>query len=83
MFDKFVAGAHCHSTRKGELMPKSILIDEIHITVFAPIGLRKADDSAIRRTLRSKRFESSLRNAVRDVFRQYPPLKKSTFRMAR
>ena len=57
-------------------MPKTILLEQYHITVSAPAGLSKTDDALILRTLRGRRFQTHLRNAVRQVFRRYPSLKK-------
>ena len=64
-------------------MPKSILLDEIHVTVFAPAGLRKAGAETILRTLCSKGFQRSLWQAVREAFRRHPSLKKTKFRIDR
>lgn len=57
-------------------MAKVILMDEVHLTVFAPAGLRPAEYGAIRRTLAEARFRTRLGRAVRDVFRQYPSFSK-------
>ena len=57
-------------------MAKAILIDEFHLTVFAPRGLRDSAYDAIRRTLDERRFQADLRRVVRGVVRQYPALGK-------
>jgi hypothetical protein len=57
-------------------MPKKILMEEFHLSIAAPADLPNAEYHAIVRTLRSKRFQPRLRNAVRDLFRHYPSLKK-------
>ena len=64
-------------------MPKSILMDEIHVTVFAPAGLRKADADTMLRTLRSRGFQRSIWQSVREAFRRHPSLKKTKFRIER
>ena len=65
-------------------MPKkTIVVEQFHITVIAPIDLPKTEDTAIPRTLRSKRFQARLRDAVRNLFRSYPTLRKAMFRIER
>ena len=64
-------------------MPKPILMDEIHVTVFAPAGVSKAGAETILRTLRSRGFQRSLWQAVREAFRRHPSLKKTKFRIER
>ena len=64
-------------------MAKLILIDEIHFTVFAPSSLRTASFRAIRRTLRSGRFQAALRRAVHGILARYPSLGKVTFILTR
>jgi hypothetical protein len=57
-------------------MPKTILLEQFHLTVSAPAGLPKKESAAILRTLRGQRFQSRLHNAVRDIFRRHPSLSK-------
>jgi len=57
-------------------MAKAILMEEFHLTVFAPRGLRESTYDAIRRTLDYRRFQADLSRAVRDVVRQHPSLAK-------
>jgi len=64
-------------------MAQIILIEELHLTVTARAGLPKSVDQAMQRTLRSKQFQADLRNAVREVFRRHPSLKKAQFRISR
>lgn len=64
-------------------MSKSIVMEEFHLTVLVSIGLRKADDKAIRRTLRSSAFHRAIRDAVRDAFRRFPSLKRTRSRITR
>ncbi len=49
-------------------MAKFILLDEIHVTVQAPAGLRDDEIDAIRRTLLSRRFTARLTRRVREMF---------------
>jgi len=60
-------------------MPKTILMEELHVTVAAPAGLREVDYRAILRTLRSKSFRTRSLDAFRKVFRRHPSLKKTRF----
>jgi hypothetical protein len=55
-------------------MPRSILVEEFHLTVRAPTGLPGPQFAAIRQTLTDPRFRARLRRAVRHVFRQYAAL---------
>jgi hypothetical protein len=65
-------GFACTFCHRGKTMPKSILMDEIHVTVLAPASLSKAEGNAICRTLRGQAFQCFLRDAVRGVFRRHP-----------
>jgi hypothetical protein len=64
-------------------MPKTILLEDYHLTVIAPAGLRKAEYTAMVRTLHSKRFQACLHEAVREVIRRYSSLKKARFSLDR
>jgi hypothetical protein len=55
-------------------MPKLSLMDEIHITIWAPRTLSKQSCRAIRRTLQAPHFNADLRRTVRTLVRQYPSL---------
>ena len=57
-------------------MPKRILMEQFHLTMTAPAGLPKMEYDAMRRTLQRKRFQKSLREAVRKVIRRHPSLRK-------
>jgi hypothetical protein len=62
---------------EGELMPKRILMEQFLLSMTAPAGLHKGEYDAMLRTLKRKRFLASLRNAVREVARRYPSLRKA------
>ena len=64
-------------------MPKSTMMDEIHVIILAPATLEKEAGTAVIRTLRSRAFQRSFRVAVRDVFRCFPSLEKVRFRIDR
>ena len=57
-------------------MANGILMDELHVTFFAPSHLAEAKHSSIHRVLNSKRFLAALQRAVRHVARQQPALSK-------
>jgi hypothetical protein len=59
-------------------MTKSVVIEEFHVTLFAPGQLSKTQFRAIRRTLTGARFQANLRLAVGSVVRRYPSLKQVT-----
>ena len=61
------------------LMPKTIIMEEFHVTVVTPVGLSRTALASLRRALNSKGFQSRLRSALRKVFRQYPALKPARF----
>lgn len=55
-------------------MPKTVVIDELHLTVRVPADLPEADAEAVRRTLAGAEFMARLRRAVRLVVRASPEL---------
>lgn len=64
-------------------MPKRTLMDEFHLSMLASAKLPDREYLAIQRTLRSKRFQVRLSNAVRGVLGHYPSLKKLQLRVSR
>jgi hypothetical protein len=64
-------------------MPKNIVIDEFHVTVFVTPSLASIESAAIRRSLRSAPFRSRLKRAVQAVFRRYRPLHKTRLKVSR
>ncbi|HYT87522.1 MAG TPA: hypothetical protein VEL76_02280 [Gemmataceae bacterium] len=57
-------------------MKKAILMEQYHVTVYAPRGLPEEDYDAMHRTLTDPHFRSSLRRAVRRVIRRHASLRK-------
>jgi hypothetical protein len=55
-------------------MPKTVVIDELHVTVRVPASLPDADAETVRRTLAGAEFMNRLRRAVRVVIRSFPEL---------
>jgi hypothetical protein len=70
-------------SKKGESMPKKILMDEFHVSVTVPSGLSKAEYDAIHRSLKSTRFQKRLREGMRNIFRRYPSLRKTRVAISR
>jgi len=64
-------------------MTKLILIDEFHLSVSVPRGLPEPEYRTIRHTLDDRRFRTDLGQAIRHVFRRYPPLHKVRVRLSR
>ena len=64
-------------------MAATILIDEFHLTVYAPPGLPAAAYRAIRRSLDAARFRTALRRAIRSVLDRHPSLEKVRFTLTR
>ena len=62
--------------KEGEPMPKKILMEQFHLTMTSPACSAKLEYDAMRRTLQRKRFQKSLREAVRKVIRRHPSLEK-------
>jgi hypothetical protein len=48
-------------------MPRALLIEEFHVSLFVPHQLSAKKAAAIRRTLRSQTFARRLRQAVANV----------------
>ena len=57
-------------------MARNLLIDEFHLTLFAPRRLKEEEYEAIYETLNDAQFLTQLRRTVRDVVRRYPSLSK-------
>lgn len=60
-------------------MAKMILLDHFHLNVFARGGLGEVHYRAMLRALRSRRFQTTLHDCMRTVFRRYSSLKKTRF----
>lgn len=57
-------------------MARPILMEEFHLTAYAPRGLSEADYDAIHRALSSSALRRRLRRAVRRVLRRHPALNR-------
>jgi hypothetical protein len=56
-------------------MPKTVLLDEWHVTFRIPAVISDADVRAVRRILNGKAFTAAVRRAVLAVVRERPVLK--------
>ena len=57
-------------------MARFILLDELHLTVFAPCGLPEADYDAMTRALSGGRLRRRLLRAARRILRRHPALQR-------
>lgn len=64
-------------------MAKRILMEEFHLTVFVPRGLREVRYRAIRRAVDSRQLRRDLGRAVRQVFRRYAALDRVRIQLCR
>ncbi len=64
-------------------MAKTLLMDELHISIYAPRGLPDWDYEAIYRTLKSAGLQRQIRTAVKAALRRYPALEKVRIVIAR
>lgn len=55
-------------------MSKTVVIDELHLTVRVPADLPDADAEAVRTVLAGAEFMGRLRRAVRAAVRSFPDL---------
>lgn len=55
-------------------MPRTVVLDEVHLTFRIPAALPAADVRAIRRALSGKAFPAALRRAVIESLKKYPTL---------
>ena len=55
-------------------MPRTVVLDEVHLTFRIPTTLSAKQVTAIRRTLTSKAFTAALRRAVTNAMKTYPAL---------
>jgi hypothetical protein len=65
------------------IMPRYLLLDELHLTVSVPQELPESTIRIIRRHLNSPRFNAALRQAIRGVFQHHPQLRKARVRVTR
>lgn len=64
-------------------MAELIVIDEFHLTVSAPRGLRESRYAASRRALDGRRFRAALVSAAQRVCRRHAALRHATVSLSR
>ena len=64
-------------------MAKLILIEEFHLSLFAPRGLSEPQCDAIRQVLDEASFQADLARAVRKLMRSYPALSNVQVKISR
>jgi hypothetical protein len=62
---------------------KAIVMDEFHLTIYAPRRLPQSTYEAVHRALDDSRFRTDLRRAIRSTFLKYPPLDTIRFSVTR
>ena len=55
-------------------MPKTVVIDELHLTVRVPAALPDGDAETVRTVLAGVEFMTRLRRAIRAAVRSFPDL---------
>ena len=55
-------------------MSQYVTFDEFHMVIRVPADLDESACATIRRILENRQFQTDLRRAVRQAFRQYPYL---------
>jgi hypothetical protein len=68
---------------KGRAVARHILIEEFHLTVYAPRGLPAQEYDAMRQTLDDSLCHARLRRTFHRVVRRHPALSKAQVRLAR
>lgn len=64
----------CWSFTGGSIVTKIIVIDVVILTLHVPENLPDKEGAAVRKTLKSPKFMTHLRAAIRAVIRQSPKL---------
>jgi hypothetical protein len=67
----------------GNVMGKTIIIEEFHVTILVPAGLSRTEYAPVVRTLKSNRFQTRLREAIANLIRQHSSLKSVKFSISR
>jgi hypothetical protein len=68
---------------KGASVPKDILIEEFHVSVFVPRELSEPEFNAARRTLDSSRFHIRVKRTVCALMRKYRSLRRAKITLTR
>ena len=68
---------------KEKHLAKAIVMEEFHLTIYAPRGLPQSAYASLLRALGDPRLRADLRRAIRDAFRRHPPLHTIRFSVTR
>jgi len=63
-------------------MPKEVLLDEFHLSVFAPRKLSAEEYSKIHKVLNRRRFRTLLNRALRTICRRFRSLAKVRIKLS-
>jgi hypothetical protein len=64
-------------------MAKTILMDQFHVSISVPRGLRESSYRTIRHVLDDARFHAALRRSIRSVCIRYPALDRARVILSR
>jgi hypothetical protein len=64
-------------------MPRTLILDEVHLTFRIPVSLSAAQVRTIRRVLASKAFTAALRRVVTELMKRHPELKPVKMQVSR
>ncbi len=64
-------------------MTKTVLFDEIHVSLLIPVGLSSKRSLAIRRITNSKAFDQKIAHAIKHVLESYPTTKEVSITLSR
>jgi hypothetical protein len=64
-------------------MAKTIMMDEVHVTVLAPHGLTRHVYESMHRALCKPAFAHELRRTIRNFIRRFPELAKARIKVSR
>jgi hypothetical protein len=77
------SGSRLKISGEEGIMPRYILLDELHLAVSVPRELPESTISVIHWHLNSLSFKAAIRNAIRSVFQHHPQLRKVRVRVTR
>jgi hypothetical protein len=56
-------------------MPRSVLIEELHLSLFVPNSISESEVLTIRQDLWGRRFQARLGRTIRSALRQFPSMR--------
>ncbi len=64
-------------------MAKSVVIDELHVTIRIPTDLGEDETEAVRATLMGSEFMTRMREAIRELIQNFPELTRCRVTLSR